>query len=118
MVSLAITLLGVYSAITLDTERRRREVALRKVHGARFKNILWLFGRRYFYLLVIPAALAFPLVGLILSILKKSYSVFIDLGFLFWAGIFFGIALLVVLTVLWRILQVAHTCPANEIAKG
>lgn len=118
LVSLAITLLGVYSAITLDTERRRREVALRKVHGARFKNILWLFGRRYFYLLVIPATLAFPLVGLILSILKKSYSVFIDLGFLFWAGIFFGIALLVVLTVLWRILQVAHTCPANEIAKG
>lgn len=118
LVSLAITLLGVYSAITLDTERRRREVALRKVHGARFKNILWLFGRRYFYLLVIPAALAFPLVGLILSILKKSYSVFIDLGFLFWAGIFFGIASLVVLTVLWRILQVAHTCPANEIAKG
>lgn len=118
LVSLAITLLGVYSAITLDTERRRREVALRKVHGARFKNILWLFGRRYFYLLVIPAALAFPLVGLILSILKKSYSVFIDLGFLFWAGIFFGIALLVVLTVLWRILQVVHTCPANEIAKG
>lgn len=118
LVSLAITLLGVYSAITLDTERRRREVALRKVHGARFKNILWLFGRRYFYLLVIPAALAFPLVGLILSILKKSYSVFIDLGILFWAGIFFGIALLVVLTVLWRILQVAHTCPANEIAKG
>ncbi len=118
LVSLAITLLGVYSAITLDTERRRREVALRKVHGARFKNILWLFGRRYFYLLVIPAALAFPLVGLILSILKKSYSVFIDLGFLFWAGIFFGIALMVVLTILWRILQVAHTCPANEIAKG
>ena len=118
LVSLAITLLGVYSAITLDTERRRREVALRKVHGARFKNILWLFGRRYFYLLVIPAILAFPLVSLILSRLRESYSVFIDFGFLFWAGIFFSIALLVVLTILWRILQVAHTCPANEIAKG
>ena len=118
LVSLAITLLGVYSAITLDTERRRREVALRKVHGARFKNILWLFGRRYFYLLVIPAILAFPLVNLILSRLRESYSVFIDFGFLFWAGIFFSIALLVVLTILWRILQVAHTCPANEIAKG
>ena len=118
LVSLTITLLGVYSAITLDTERRRREVALRKVHGARFKNILWLFGRRYFYLLVIPAILAFPLVSLILSRLRESYSVFIDFGFLFWTGIFFSIALLVVLTILWRILQVAHTCPANEIAKG
>lgn len=30
-VSLIITLLGVYSAITLDTERRQKEVAIRKV---------------------------------------------------------------------------------------
>jgi hydrogenase-4 component E len=32
--------------------------------------------------------------------------------------IFFGVALLVVLTILWRILQVARTRPAEEIAKG
>ena len=118
LVSLTITLLGVYSAITLDTERRRREVALRKVHGARFKDILWLFGRRYFYLLVIPAALAFPLVGLILNFLSEEYTVFIDYGPLFWTGIFLSVALLVVLTILWRILQVARTRPAEEIAKG
>ncbi len=118
LVSLSITLLGVYSAITLDTERRRREVALRKVHGARFKDILWLFGRRYFYLLVIPAIPAFPLVGLMLAIMSEEYTVFIDYGPLFWAGIFFGVALLVVLTILWRILQVARTRPAEEIAKG
>ena len=118
IVSLVITLLGVYSAITLDTERRRREVALRKVHGARFKDILWLFGRRYFYLLVIPAVLAFPLVGLIFSILREDYLVFINMGPLFWISIFLSVALLVVLTVLWRILQVAHTRPADEIAKS
>ena len=118
LVSLVITLLGVYSAITLDTDRRCREVALRKVHGARFKDILWLFGRRYFYLLVIPAVLAFPLVGLILSILRKEYLVFISIGPLFWIGIFFGVALLVVLTILWRILMVARIRPAEEIAKG
>ncbi len=118
IVSLTITLLGVYSAITLDTERRCREVALRKVHGARFKDILWLFGRRYFYLLVIPAVLAFPLVGLIFSILRKEYLVFINMGPLFWISIFLSVALLVVLTVLWRILQIAHTRPAEEIAKS
>jgi ABC-type antimicrobial peptide transport system permease subunit len=118
IVSLVITLLGVYSAITLDTERRRREVALRKVHGARFKDILWLFGCRYFYLLVIPAVLAFPLVGLIFTILRESYLVFINYGPLFWTAIFLSVALLVVLTILWRILQVAHTRPAEEIAKG
>lgn len=118
LVSLSITLLGVYSAITLDTERRRREVALRKVHGARFGDILWLFGRRYFYLLVIPAALAFPIVGWILNYMREDYTVFISTGPLFWSVIFFGVALLVVLTILWRILKVARTRPAEEIARG
>ena len=118
IVSLTITLLGVYSAITLDTERRRREVALRKVHGALFRDILWLFGRRYFYLLIIPFVLAFPIVYLIFHLLSQDYSVYFNYGPLFWIAIFLSVALLVVCTILWRILQVARTRPAEEIAKG
>ncbi len=38
IVSLIITLLGVYSAITLDTERRQKEVAIRKINGAGIKT--------------------------------------------------------------------------------
>lgn len=117
IVSLVITLLGVYSAITLDTEHRRREVALRKVHGARFGDILWLFGRRYFYLLVLPAMLAFPLVWWIFHRMREGYKVFIDCGLLFWLSIFLGVTLLVVLTILWRILKVARLRPAEEMKR-
>jgi ABC-type antimicrobial peptide transport system permease subunit len=115
---LVIALLGVYSAITIDTERRRREVAVRKVFGARFHHILWMFGRRYFWLLVIPAILAFPIDYLILRAFSMNYVKFINFGPLFWLGIFFGVSLLVVLTILWRILKVANTHPADEIAKS
>lgn len=118
IVCLAITLLGVYSAITIDTERRRREVAIRKVFGARFGNILWMFGRRYFWLLIIPAIIAFPIAYMILYSVRMSYVVFINIGPLFWLGIFFGIALLVVITIFWRIRMVARTHPANELAKS
>ena len=118
IVCLAITLLGVYSAITIDTERRRREVAIRKVFGARFHNILWMFGRRYFWLLVIPAMLAFPIDYLILRAFSMNYVKFINFGPLFWLCIFAGVSLLVVLTILWRILKVANTHPADEIAKS
>lgn len=52
-VSLIITLLGVYSAITLDTERRQKEVAIRKVNGAGLKQIIILFARTYIYQLVL-----------------------------------------------------------------
>lgn len=118
IVCLTIALLGVYSAITLDTERRRKEVAVRKVFGARFGNILWMFGRRYFWLLVIPALLAFPIDYLVLYSLSMNYVEFIYIGPFFWLGIFLAVSLLVLLTILWRILQVAHIRPAEEIAKG
>lgn len=45
IVSIIITLLGVYSSITLDTERRQKEVAIRKVNGA---------GMSAYYLVVCP----------------------------------------------------------------
>ncbi len=38
IVSLLITLLGVYSTITLDTERRQKEVAIRKVNRSRIET--------------------------------------------------------------------------------
>lgn len=73
-VSLIITLLGVYSAITLDTERRQKEVAIRKVNGAGLKQIIILFARTYIYQLVLSAAIAFPLCYAILQLWKTCIS--------------------------------------------
>ena len=56
IVSIIITLLGVYSSITLDTERRQKEVAIRKVNGAGMSHIIWLFTRLYITLLMVTAA--------------------------------------------------------------
>lgn len=39
VISIIITLLGVYSSITLDTERRQKEVAIRKVTGQMFRRL-------------------------------------------------------------------------------
>ena len=60
IVSIIITLLGVYSSITLDTERRQKEVAIRKVNGAGIRSIIWLFARLYLILLMVTAAITFP----------------------------------------------------------
>ncbi len=59
IVSIIITLLGVYSSITLDTERRQKEVAIRKVNGAGMSHIIWLFARLYITLLMVTAAYPF-----------------------------------------------------------
>lgn len=115
LVSLVITLLGVYSAITLDTERRQKEVAIRKVNGAGLKQIIILFARMYVCLLVFSATVAFPLCYVLIQAWKDMYIVFFNDGPLFWISIFAAVTTITALTIIFRILKIARTNPAEVI---
>lgn len=117
IVSILITLLGVYSSITLDTERRQKEVAIRKVNGAGVPQIMLLFARLYIVLLAVSALLSFPLVWFLLQQWKRMYIVFFDHGFLFWTSIFVLVAVVTALTVVFRILRTARQNPAEVIKR-
>lgn len=115
IVCLVITLLGVYSAITLDTERRQKEVAIRKVNGAGLKEIILLFTRLYLWMLSISFVIATPIIYLILQQWKQMYLVFFNDGILYWGGILLGITIITALTVIFRILKIARINPATII---
>ena len=115
IVCLIITLLGVYSAITLDTERRQKEVAIRKVNGAGLKEIILLFAQLYIWVLGISATIALPIVYLIIQQWKQMYLVFFNDGILYWGGILLGVTSITALTVIFRILKVARINPASII---
>ena len=115
IVCLVITLLGVYSAITLDTERRQKEVAIRKVNGAGLKEIIILFARLYLWMLSISFVMAAPIIYLILQLWKQMYLVFFNDGILYWGGILLGVTAITALTVIFRILKIARINPATII---
>ena len=115
IVSIIITLLGVYSSITLDTERRQKEVAIRKVNGAGIRSIIWLFARLYLILLMVTAAITFPLIYVVLQLWKQMYTVFFNDGILYWGSIFWGVTLLTVITIIFKILRIARLNPAEVI---
>ncbi len=117
LVAIVISLLGIYSAITLDTEYRRKEMAIRKVNGAGVKQIAFIFARLYIWLLVVSAALAFPIVAVIINMIKTSYAIFIDTGILFYGGIFLGLSAIIALTVSFRIYLITKVSPAEIIRK-
>ena len=108
IVCLVITLLGVYSAITLDTERRQKEVAIRKVNGAGLKEIILLFARLYLWMLGLSFVMAAPIIYLILQLWKQMYLVFFNDGILYWGGILLGVTAITALTVIFRILKIAR----------
>ena len=95
VVCIILTLLGVYSSISFDTTRRQKEVALRKINGAGKINIAWVFIRLYAILLCSSAAMAFPLLHLVLGYWKQMYLHFFNCGFVFWSGLFISLTTMV-----------------------
>jgi ABC-type antimicrobial peptide transport system permease subunit len=71
-VCLIICLMGIWNAIVLDTRLRQKEVAVRKVHGAKRKDIALLFGRLYLWLLTIATVVSYPLFVVLVKSVKKS----------------------------------------------
>ena len=109
IVSLLITSLGIYSAITLDTRSRRKEVAIRKINGAGKKEIALLFGKLYINLLIISAVIILPVDYLIGW---KSGTPFSFFHLLITVLI---VSSIVFITVFWRIWQILKVNPAEVI---
>ncbi|MDO5761937.1 MAG: hypothetical protein Q4P12_04690 [Bacteroidales bacterium] len=59
-VSLIICAISVYSTIALDTRSRKKEMAIRMVHGAKGRDIYSLFGRMYIILICCALTIALP----------------------------------------------------------
>lgn len=108
-ICILITVLGLYGAITLDTNRRQKEIAIRKINGAKGKNILWIFGRLYVVLYVCTAVISTLIV----------YSLLISLNFgadyfnpLFYIAVLLIAAIIILVTVVYRLWRIVRLNPA------
>ena len=116
-VCLLITSLGLYSTITLETKRRQKEVAIRKINGAGVRVILYMFGRLYLRLLVISSLIAFPILYLVLLQIFKEVVTDTPIinNPLFWISVWLLVGFIVLFTIGWRLWGVLKLNPAEVI---
>ena len=74
IVSLAICLISIFSTVMLDTQTRKKEVAIRKVNGALTKDITQLFGRTYLVITLIAMVFAVVAVLLFHIVLSQTFE--------------------------------------------
>ena len=117
-VCILIALFGVWSMIMLTCEQRRKEIAVRKVHGATVGDILRMFFGEYMALLGVAAVVAFPVGYVCMKPWLEQYVVQTEISWWIYAGILAGMALLVSLCIGWRVWKAANSHPADEICKG
>ena len=97
LLAIAVTCLGVLGLMMFDVRRRFREIALRKVNGATFRDIALLLSRRYLIIFSIAAVASLPVSLLIVHRLMASYT--IRTSFAWWIPLL-SIALILVLCAL------------------
>ena len=107
MVCILLVILSVTSSISAETNVRRKEVALRKINGAKGRNIMALFIKPYCIIL----AVAFP-IGILASLAMLGHA-----GLYVWIApvTLVTIALIVALSVWSKIRAIMRTNPADVI---
>ncbi len=116
VVSLLLVVLSIYSSISLDTLGRQKEVAIRKINGAKPADIFLLFARMYLVIFAVTYVLAVSLL-MIIGIQAFEYDTRIEFVHSWeWPVQLFVLtaALLAVVTG-WKIRQVMRLNPAEVV---
>ena len=114
-VCMVISAFGVFSLISLSCERRQKEIAVRKVIGAKRRDIYRIFTKEYLWQLVIASAIAFPVGYAIMRQWLDNYVKQTAISWWVYAGIFCTTAFIVFGCIAWRIWKVARVNPAEVI---
>ena len=115
LVCLLISISGILSIITLSCQERRREIAVRKVHGAHLKDIISIFTREYGMVYMTSAVLAFIAGYFAVHRWMQQFQRQATISWWIYAGIFAAMALVICLAVGHRVLKTARENPADVI---
>ena len=96
ILAVIISLMGIIGLLMFETKFRRKEIGLRRVHGASIREILEMFNRKFFYILLISFLIAAP-VGYI--IMDYYYSTFAYRSPLHWWVFLLAFVMVAIITV-------------------
>ncbi len=114
-VCILICIFGVYSLTALQCEQRRKEIAIRKVNGAKASNILHMFFLEYMWILLGAAVIVFPLGTILMRRWVEKYT--LQTSFAPWVYLIILIAVAIALygSIVWRVGRAARQNPAEVI---
>ena len=114
-VAIVISCMGLFGLSLFDIRRRYKEIGIRKVNGAKVKDIWLLLFRKYVLVLLAAFAVASPLAVYFITSYTEGFAVKAPLG----VGVFVLALLLVAIismgTMCWQVNRAALINPAEVI---
>ncbi|MGK7389682.1 MAG: FtsX-like permease family protein [Candidatus Cyclobacteriaceae bacterium M2_1C_046] len=111
-----ISLLGLIGLSAFTASQKTKEIGIRKSLGANVSQILVLFSKDYFKLIIISFLIAIPVANYVIKEWLGNFAYQIDLSF--WYFLLPGVAIMIVaiITISVQSLKAAKTNPVNALA--
>ena len=74
LLAIVISLMGVFGLVMFDTERRKKEIGVRRINGASIEEILRLFNLKFIRIVIISFLLSLPMSWCIIKVYLESYA--------------------------------------------
>ena len=74
LLAIVISLMGVFGLVMFDTQRRKKEIGIRRVNGASVEEILTMFNMKFIKIVIVSFIIAVPLSWWIISVYLESYA--------------------------------------------
>ncbi len=117
LLSIVISIIGVFGLVLFETQYRRREIGIRRVHGVSVGEILGLFNRKYLYIVAACSAVAIPVSHYIISRWMEQYVYRVEMAWWVYALAVGVILLITIVTVSLRSWSAANENPTESIMK-
>ena len=112
LLAIFIGCIGLFGLVSYISERRTKEIGIRKVLGATFQNIITMFVREIGVLLVLAFMLATPLTYMVLGEWLDNFAYRIDMG---WVVFFIALTISMVIAGFTVAYKVFRTSGANPV---
>jgi hypothetical protein len=117
LVCVVTGIFGFVSMIFLTCEERRKEIAVRKVNGATIKDILDIFFKEYFLLLLVGAVVALPAGYYIMKSWLEQYTRQTVISVWIYLLILLSFAFVIILCVGEKVYVTSRENPADVLKK-
>jgi len=117
IISLVISLIGVFGLVLFETQSKRKEIGVRKVFGATTRGILAMFNMQYLRILAACFVIAAPVAYYLYMVWVESFAYRTPMHWWLFGVAFLIVAVIVCLTVTVQSWRAARERPVETIMK-
>ncbi|MBO5848667.1 MAG: ABC transporter permease [Bacteroidales bacterium] len=113
--SILISIIGVFGLVLFETQYKRHEIGIRRIHGASSAGIIKMFNKKYLYIVAICSAVAIPISYYIIDRWMQQFAYRTEMSVWVYVVAVMTITIITIVTVSVRSWKAANENPVEAI---